>query len=302
MLRNFYQRLGLLGLLAAPLFAQAQMPHDAIYMPKKTACVALSYGSSSWTEYWENTLKRENFNIGTHTTTNTMLMVAGGITDKLNLIVGLPYVQTNASAGNLMGQKGVQDLSAWLKYKLVEAKGLSLHLAGGVSTPVSNYVPDFLPMSIGLQCRIATGRVILNYTHKSGLYFTGHGSYSYRSNIKVDRDAYQADGRVLNTNEVNVPNATDAVARLGFLSKGQKLQVEGFVDQFSCVGGDNIRRNDMPFPTNNMQMVSVGGYAKFQPKRLGVNLRVAKVTSGLNVGQSTSYMVGLLYIIGKTGH
>ena len=278
------------------------MPHDAIYMPKKTACVALSYGSSSWTEYWENTLKRENFNIGTHTTTNTMLMVAGGITDKLNLIVGLPYVQTNASAGNLMGQKGVQDLSAWLKYKLVDFKGLSLHLAGGVSTPVSNYVPDFLPMSIGLQCRIATGRVILNYTHKSGLYFTGHGSYSYRSNIKVDRDAYQADGRVLNTNEVNVPNATDAVARLGFLSKGQKLQVEGFVDQFSCVGGDNIRRNDMPFPTNNMQMVSVGGYAKFQPKRLGVNLRVAKVTSGLNVGQSTSYMVGLLYIVGKTGH
>ena len=299
MLRTFYERLGFLGLLVLPLLSQAQMPHDAIYMPKKTACVALSYGSSSWTEYWENSLKRENLNIGTHSTTSAMLMVAGGITNKLNVIVGLPYVQTNASAGNLMGQKGIQDLSAWLKYKLVESKGLSLNLAGGVSVPVSNYVPDFLPMSIGLQCKIATGRVILNYTHKSGLYFTGHGSYSFRSNIKVDRDAYQADGRVYNTNEVRVPNATDAAARLGFLSKGQKLQVEGFVEQFSCVGGDNIRRNDMPFPTNNMQMVSVGGYAKFQPKRLGVNVRFAKVTSGMNVGQSTSYMVGLLYIVGK---
>ncbi|TAG18270.1 MAG: hypothetical protein EAZ32_14310 [Cytophagia bacterium] len=283
------------GLMSMATGVFAQMPHDVVYMPKKTACVALSYGSSSWNEYWENTLKRENLNIGTHTTTNAMLMVAAGVTDKLNVIVGLPYVQTKASAGNLMGQKGIQDLSVWLKYKAVESKGLSLHLAGGVSTPASNYVPDFLPMSIGLQCRIATGRVILNYTHKSGLYFTGHGSYSYRSNIKVDRDAYQADGRVYNTNEVRVPNATDAAARLGLLKK--KFQVEAFVEQFSCVGGDNIRRNDMPFPTNNMRMVSVGGYAKFQPKRLGVNARFAQVTSGLNVGQSASYSVGLLWII-----
>lgn len=302
MIHTFYKRLGLLAVLAAPLLAQAQMPQDAIYMPKKTACVALSYGSSSWTNYWENTLKRENLNIGTHTTTTAMVMVAAGLTDKLNVIVGLPYVQTKTSAGNLMGQRGIQDLSAWLKYKLVESKGLSLHLAGGVSTPVSDYVPDFMPMSIGLQCRTASGRVLLHYLHKSGLYFTGHGSYSYRSNIKVDRDAYQADGRVYNTNEVRVPNATDAAARLGFLSKGQKIQVEGFVEQFSCVGGDNIRRNDMPFPTNNMRMVTVGGYAKFQPKRLGINVRVAKVTSGLNVGQSTSYMLGLLYIVGKTAH
>ena len=302
MIYTFYKRLGLFGLLAAPMLGQAQMPHDAIYMPKKTACVALSYGSSSWNNYWENTLKRDNLNIGTHTTTNAMLMVAGGITDRLNVIVGLPYVQTNASAGNLLGNKGVQDISAWLKYKLVESKGLSLHLAGGVSTPITDYVPDFMPMSIGLQCRTATGRVILHYIHKSGMYFTGHGSYTYRSNIKLDRDAYQADGRVFNTNEVRVPNATDAAARLGFLSKGQKVQVEGFVEQFSCVGGDNIRRNDMPFPTNNMRMVSVGGYAKFQPKRLGINVRFTKVMSGLNVGQSTSYMVGLLYIVGKTAH
>ena len=298
MIRTFYKRLRFLGLLAIPMIGKAQMPHDAIYMPKKTACIALSYGSSSWNNYWENTLKRENLNVGTHTTTNAMLMVAGGITNRLNLIVGLPHVQTKASAGNLMGQSGVQDLSVWLKYKLAEARGLSLHVAGGVSTPVTDYVPDFMPMSIGLQCRTATGRVILHYLHKSGIYFTGHGSYTYRSNIRVDRDAYQADGRVFNTNAVRVPNATDAAARLGFLSKGQKIQVEGFVEQFSCVDGDNIRRNDMPFPTNNMRMVSVGGYAKFQPKRLGINARFAHVASGLNVGQSTSFMVGLLWIVG----
>lgn len=279
--------------------AVAQMPHDAIYMPKKTACVAASYGRSSWNEYWENTLKRENLNIGTHTTSSAMLMVAAGVTDKLNVIVGLPYVQTKTSAGNLMGQKGLQDLSVWLKYKLIEKNGLGLHIAAGASTPVSNYVPDFLPMSIGLQCKTATGRVILNYRHASGVYVGGHGSYSYRSNIFVDRDAYQADNRVYNTNEVRVPNATDAAARVGYLSQNQRFQVETFVEQFACVGGDNIRRNDMPFPTNNMRMTSVGGYAKYQPKMIGVNARVAQVVSGLNVGQSLSYSVGLLWQIGQ---
>jgi hypothetical protein len=215
------------------------------------------------------------------------------VTDKLTLSVSLPYIQTKTSAGNLMGQKGIQDLSLWAKYKLVKTGGLSLHGAVGASLPVSNYVPDFLPMSIGLQCKILTGRAILNYTHKSGLYLGGHASYAYRSNIKVDRDAYQADGKVFNTNEVRVPNATDLGLRLGYLKKGRQLEV--FTEQFACVGGDNIRRNDMPFPTNNMNMTAVGVYGKYEPKQFGVNFRVSKVTNGLNVGQSMSYSVGFLW-------
>ena len=42
----------------------------------------------------------------------------------------------------------------------------------------------------------------------------------------------------------------------------------------------------------------VGWYGKFQPKALGVNARVGYVTDGLNAGQSTSYMVGVLYLFG----
>jgi hypothetical protein len=276
----------------------AQMPHDVIYMPKKTACLAVSYNNSSWKEYWENSLKRENLNIGTLTTESVMPMLAVGITDKLNVIVALPYVQTKASAGNLMGQKGIQDLSGWLKYQLVKNdKGLSLHGVIGGSIPVGNYVPDFLPMSIGLQTKTATGRLIANYTHKSGIYVTAHGSYMLRSKIKVDRDAYQADNRVYNSNEVSVPNATDAAVRVGYIKDGSRIQAEAFVEHFTCVGGDNIRRNDMPFPTNNMTSTSVGFYGKYQPKNLGFNVRVAKVIDGLNVGQSLSFSVGLLYQI-----
>jgi hypothetical protein len=118
----------------------------------------------------------------------------------------------------------------------------------------------------------------------------------WRSNINVDRDAYQADNRVYNTNEVRVPNAYDLGGRIGILKR--KWQTEVWAERNSCIGGDNIRRNDMPFPTNNMQATMVGWYGKFQPKALGVNARVGYVTDGLNVGQSTSYMVGVLYLFG----
>jgi hypothetical protein len=275
--------------------AFGQMPHDAIYMPKKTACIAFSYSSSSWKEYWENTLKRENLNIGTHTTQSFMPMIAAGVTDKLNVLVGVPYIITKASAGNLMGQRGIQDLSGWLKYRAYEKNGFSLHGVVGGSVPLSNYIPDFLPMSIGIQSKTAMGRILASYHDKTGLYLTAHGSYTLRSNIKVDRDAYQANGKVYNTNEVAIPNATDAAVRVGYLKKA--IQTEVFVERFACVSGDNIRRNDMPFPTNNMRMTTAGWYFKFQPKNIGFNARFNYVLNGLNVGQSLGYSVGLLYQI-----
>ncbi len=273
---------------------KAQMPHDAIYMNKNAVCAALSYGSSSWKEYWEGTLKRENFNIGTHTTQNVMLMVAAGITDKLNVIVGLPYVKTQASAGNLMGLQGLQDFSGVLKYKMFESKGLAFHGVIGGSLPVTNYVPDFLPMSIGLKAKTATFRLIGSYAHKSGMYITTHAAYNARGVITLDKDGYQAHNQIFNTDKVDVPDAMDASVRLGFENKS--FQTEVFLERFAALTGDNIRRNDMPFVTNKMEATSVGWYGKFQPRHLGVNARVAYVTNGLNMGQSLSYSVGLLYI------
>ncbi|MBO0929504.1 hypothetical protein [Fibrella aquatilis] len=279
-------------LVAGP--ALAQMPQDAIYMPKKTICAALMLGKSDWNWYWENTLKRENYNLGRHTTQSASLMAAVGLTDRVNLIVNLPYVSTSTSAGNLMGQKGFQDLSGWLKINAVRYKGLSLHTIVGASIPVSDYVPSFLPMSIGMGAKTVSGRLLANYKHSpTGLYVTAHGTYTWRGKVKLDQDAYQFDGKIYNTNQVAVPNATDAAVRLGILKR--TFQTEVFAERFSCVSGDNIRRNDMPFLTNNMQATTVGWYGKYQPHNVGFNARASYVTDGLNMGQSTSFMLGFLY-------
>ena len=61
-----------------------------------------------------------------------------GITSKLNVIVGAPYVETHATAGTLHGMKGIQDISLWLKWLPLEKQigngTLSVYTIGGFYT------------------------------------------------------------------------------------------------------------------------------------------------------------------------
>lgn len=221
-------------------------------------------------------------------------MPAIGISKRVNVILNLPYVWTSTSAGNLRGERGIQDVSAWLKVKAFERGGFSLNVLAGGSIPIGNYVPAFLPMSIGLQCRTVTGRLLVNYREpRTGLYLIARGSYGWRSTMHIDQDSYLANDRVYNTNQVSIPNTYDASLHAGVSRKG--WQTELWAERVACVSGDNIRRNDAPFPTNKTQATSVGWFAKVQPRALGAVARVSYVVDGQNVGQSTSYTIGLAY-------
>ncbi len=273
---------------------KAQMPHDAIYMNKNLACGAFVYGNSSWTSYWENGLKRDNPNIGRLTTQSATAMIAYGITRDINVMAMIPYVKTDASQGNLMGQEGLQDASVFVKTKTKAYHGITAHGVVGFSVPVTKYVPDFMPMSIGLGAKTLVVRGILSYALPKHLYVNSSIAYQARSQVKADRDAYLAGSKLYQTNQVAVPDAFDAAIRLGYLKKDNQLEV--FAEHFSCTKGDDIRRNDMPFLTNDMTMTTVGMYGKYQPKSIGVNARVAYVVDGQNVGQSTTVSIGLLYL------
>ncbi len=273
---------------------KAQMPHDGIYMNKKLACGALIYGNSSWTNYWENGLKRDNPNIGRLTTQWVTAMIAYGIKRDLNVIAMIPYVKTNASQGNLMGQQGLQDAAVFIKAKSKTYDGITAHGVVGFSVPVTNYVPDFMPMSIGLGAKTLIVRGMLSYALPKNIYLNSSIAYQVRSQVKADRDAYLAGSKLYQTDMVAVPDAFDAALRLGYLKKDNQLEL--FAEHFSCIKGDDIRRNDMPFLTNDMTMTSVGIYGKFQPKSVGVNARLAYVVDGQNVGQSTTVSIGLLYL------
>lgn len=286
-------------LFLTPLLTRAQTPNDGLMMGKRMICNVLTSSHSSWDHYWEGTLKRDNPNIGTFTARNVMFMSAYGITDRVNVIVGLPYVWTSSTGGHMAGQRGLQDLSLFLKGRLfrleTSALKFSAFAVGGVSAPVSNYVPDMLPFSIGLGAKTASARAVLNANVK-GFYLTMATGYTGRSRITIDRDAYQAFGRVWETNQVPVPNLVDLSGRLGFVNK--HFQVEGFVENMTSQSGDDIRRQDAPFPTNKMDMTSAGAMAKvhFFTKSgafFTVLGQYSRVLAGRNVGEATTYTLGV---------
>ena len=109
-------------LFALQLASKAQTDIDALMMAKNNFCVGGTYSHSSWENYWEGTLKRDNQNLGKVSTNMFSIMGNYGITNKLNVLFGLPYITTKASAGTLHGSNGIQDFSAWLKWMPIEKK------------------------------------------------------------------------------------------------------------------------------------------------------------------------------------
>jgi hypothetical protein len=286
-------------LLLTTASAQAQTPVDGLMMGRRYLCNVLNYSNSQWSEYWEGSRLRVNENIGTFTNQNVMVMSAYGLSDDLNLIAGVPFVWTNASAGQFAGQQGVQDASLFLKYRFLKTEGRAgtfrAFVTGGVSAPVSNYIPDMLPFSIGLQSKTASLRGILHYKI-GGVYLTAHAGYVARSRIRIDRDAYLFHQQIIESREVPVSNVVDASARLGYLNK--HLQIEAYLDRMNSLSGDDIRRQDMPFPTNQMDQTTAGAMAKvhvYTKSGAFFSLvgQVGQVLEGRNVGKARMYTVGV---------
>ena len=274
----------------------AQSPTDGLLMPKGSLCNLVGYSNSKWDNYWEGEKKRSNANLGTFTTQSVMLMGALGLTNKMNVMVALPYVKTSASASYISGQSGLQDLSAWLKYRIIEKKGnlgdIKLFATVGGSIPTTNYVADFLPFSIGMHAKTASGRLILNYA-KSGFYVTAHGGATLRSKVKIDRNSFIFNNKLYESNMMPVPNAADGGVALGYLST--RFQTAVSLDRFGCLSGDNMRYNDAPLLTNNMKSTSVNWFGRINLGHLSLIVSAGKVLNGRNVGEATSFGGSVLY-------
>lgn len=290
----------LLFVFIIPMLTYAQTEMDGIMMNKNQFCNGFVYDHSSWNHYWEGTYNRDNANLGTVTTQMVMFMSNYGITDKLNIMASAPYVWTKASAGTLHGLKGVQDLSVFLKWRpITKSFGknkISLIGVGGFSTPLTNYVIDYLPLSIGLGSTNLTARAMVDYRHNR-FTVTGSAAYIWRSNVKLDRDSYY-DTRLHLTNEVKMPNASYYQLRTGY--RGKYLIAEALLTNMTTLGGFDITKNNMPFPSNKMNATMVGGALKYTLPSLtnlsfvgGANYTVA----GRNMGQATSFNAGIFYLV-----
>ena len=297
-------KINLLFLLGIGISASvcAQTLTDGLMMPKKNLCTGFMYTHDQWTEYWEGELKRDNGNIGKVTTQSLMWAGIYGITNKVNVIAMLPYIRTKASMGTLQGMEGVQDLSVGVKYnffkKKFEKSAFNTFAVLNFSTPLSDYTPDFVPLSIGTQTTNLTYRLTAYYKMEQGWFINASGGYTWRSNTTLDRPSYFDGNEFYTSDEVKMPNVFDLFVSLGYIKNG--LQVELNYIQQNTLGGGDIRRQDMPFVSNRMNAIKVGALVMYylpKPKHLALRASTAVTVDGRNMGQSTTFMGGALYTI-----
>ncbi len=278
---------------------RSQTDMDGIMMGKRNICGGLVYGYSSWNQYWEGQSLRTNENLGIVSSNSIWAMVNYGISDKLNVIAMLPYINNKASAGTLSGHSGLQDASLIVKWDCYDVKFkntfYSLIAFGGYSTPTTNYVADYLPLSIGLHSSNLMGKLMIDI-QKNHWFATVSANATSRSNVTIDRDAYYTT-EMIYSNQVQMPTVLGYNLRLGY-RKDADIIVESVFDCMNTIGGHDIRKNDMPFPSNNMDIYRIGVNLKLPiPLVNGLSFTANNMytISGRNMGKSTSFMAGILY-------
>lgn len=282
----------------------AQTSSDAIMMEAEQACVLLEYNYGSFDQYWEGTLLRENQTIATVKRNTVMPMLVVGILDKLNFFVGVPYIKTESSdpnGGKFAGASAFQDLSVAVKYrilnKLKEKGTFSVLGTVGFSTPITNYLPDYMPYSLGLGAPELSYRGIAQYQWKNGLYLRGAAAYLWRGYAKAEREYYYNNGSYYTT-WMDVPNAVTFEGVVGLWTLNNSLQLELNYLGSNSTSGDDIRSYNAPQPTNNIDMDRVGIFAHYyfpSIKGLGVVAYHNRVVNGRNAAKMNSTGVGLTY-------
>jgi hypothetical protein len=197
--------------------------------------------------------------------------------------------------------EGIQDLTLAAKYSMFEFPSTRLGALRGigvmsVGVPLSDYTPDFQPLSIGLGTTRVSARFTFNAQSRPGWFVNGSLAHTWRMDVKLDRPYYFTDGQFFMTDEVVMPTTFDYVGSVGYLKDG--LMAAFSVSQQWTLGGGDIRRQDMPFISNRMHFSKVGGMVMYPiPKfdALALRFGYAYTIGGRNVGQSQTFTTGVLY-------
>ncbi|MCC6814833.1 MAG: transporter [Saprospiraceae bacterium] len=280
---------------------RSQTPTDALLMDKNQLCIAPMYTHESWKEYWEGTLLRDNLNIGIFTKQSINPMLAYGITDKISVLLSLPYVTTKDSRGQLQGVSGIQDLSLFLKAKLLNFKNSSHDFGGfltaGFGTPISNYLSDYQPYAIGLGTQEFSLRAIVKYEYKTQTYLRLGAGYYHRTDTKVERDYHYNNGSVY-SEYMDVPNAMQYEVTLGQWVANNSLQIEVGTHIQSSNSGDDIRRQNPGQPTNKVNFTNGSISLRYFPAFLnGVSIigSYAQNFAGRNIGKTQALTGTITY-------
>lgn len=280
------------AVLSSAAVGLAQSPVSGFMSAKGKGAIAISYSSEKYNEVYLVPSKVDAvpvFNDVVNTAIN--LYATYGITDKLEAVLSLPYIQSKgngqdaflAANGFENKRSGVQDVSAFVKYKVFSNRmtesTLDLLLSAGVQTPVGSYNADEGLQSIiaiGNKSTKGTGLAIAQIKLDKGLFLTGQVGYRVATN--------------------QVPNAIISEIKAGYAASKIYLDVWASF-QNSSKGTDILQPGfNGFFPATQVNYSRVGGniYAPIY-KGFGANLGFNAYVSGRNLGKSTGYSASLVY-------
>jgi hypothetical protein len=221
-----------------------------------------------------------------------------GLTDKIDAVVSLPYIQSKGRAtgvtindlnlqrpteGFANSRQGFQDVTALLKFKSYsrEIGSSILDLLGvvSVSTPVSNYQTNTgygYIIAIGNRATKYSAVGVAHLKTSSGVFATGQVGYSLRTG--------------------EVPNALIGEAKIGYA--GPKNYIEGYASFQESNGGTDISEQGFIgfFPSTRVNYIRVGASA-YRPitNGFGLTLGASTYVAGRNIGKSTGFSAGITY-------
>lgn len=197
-----------------------------------------------------------------------------GISDRLAVIVNLPFVNTSSSNTNVNPSNNLQDMAFHVKYALINPSDSRFLLTSalGVSFPVSDYDP-LVPTAIG-------SHAVCTHISLAGLYKLGKGVF------------LESAASYIGKNE-HVPDAFQGTVKVGW-SKG-KFYGHTFYTKQESFSGDNLGDQGSNFQSLKVSYDRLGVYAsyRFIPK-VSTFIGWGGVINGLNVGQSTSVNLGIV--------
>jgi hypothetical protein len=298
------KKLILFVLFLFPLFGvlQAQTPTDAVMMEQRKSCFALMYDMGSWDHYWEGDYLRTNGNVGTLTRISIMPMIAIGLHDKLNLIVSAPFVKTESkepNGGKLAGVSGMQDIGLSLKAELLKKQigpgKLAILANVGFSTPMTNYLSDYMPYSLGFGANEWSLRGIFQYKTDNGIYIQTSLAHLWRGQTEIERDYYYNNGSYY-TNLMDVPNAWHFNGAAGIFLFKNSLKLEANYLALNSTSGDDIRKYNAGQPTNKVEVGQVGFSTQyFINDYFSLLGHYTKIISGRNMGEFSNFGLGVAY-------
>jgi hypothetical protein len=134
-----------------------------------------------------------------------------------------------------------------------------------------------------------------DYEH-GNLFATGSATYVLRDNIEIDRESYYTTDLHI-SHDVEMPDGANYNFRAGF--RNQRWIAEAVLNNWTTLGGFDITKNNMPFPSNKMNATTAGVNLKYMLPSLPQLSIVAGgmyTIAGRNVGQATTIYGSLFYV------